>query len=242
MIMGTNKAEFTNASIFDGLQVDLALSEADLKEVYALRYQAYVAEGALEPRAVPMFIDRYDLLQTSAIVVVRDAGEIVGSIRMAVQPGNTSGIADFLSSPEFQVFPDLISDLECPDRPMISGARFAIQPKHRRRKQIAMLILYALVSASGAVGAKWALATARGSHLAFYRRMLLMKEISEPRLMPGLTLEYALLASDVDKSLTESLSRFPKSCRAHFTANNADWNEQVTSAIAPIAQWQGEAA
>lgn len=242
MIMGTNKAEFAIASSFDGLQVELATIEQDLQQVYALRYQAYLAEGALEPRENEIFIDRYDLLKTSAVIVVRDAGEIVGSIRMSVQPPSTAGVSDYLSSPEFHVFPDVIDALGSADRPIISGARFSIQPGHRRRRQVAMLILHALVAASGAVGAKWALASARGSHVAFYRRIILMKEACEPRPMPGLTMQYALMATDVDESLSDSLARFPKECRAHFAKHNPDWYERVRSAVAPIAHFQKEAA
>ena len=60
--------------------------------------------------------------------------------------------------------------------------------------------------------------------------------------MPGLTMQYALMATDVDESLSDSLARFPKECRAHFAKQNPDWHERVRSAVAPIAHFQKEAA
>ena len=222
-------------NIYAGLRVAVIDGRDGLSQTYKLRHDAYVHEGALKPRSDGLFIDRYDLARTSVILGVEQEGVgLVGSIRLGVQPASSHGIADFVSAPEFVVFPEELEGLMADNRPIASGARFSIQPDHPKRTAIAMLLVLAQVIGAEAAGAKWGIATARGSHLHFYRRLLLMNEICAPRRMPGLEYDYALLAADLDTHFVESLYRFPDACRDHITRTCPDLADQVRGALADL--------
>ena len=98
-----------------------------------------------------------------------------------------------------------------------------------------MLILIAQVCATRAVGARWGLATARGSHLAFYKRLLKMTEIAPPRQMPGLTKSYSLLAGDIIKEFAASVAEFPADCRQHFFGTCPDWDDKVRATFPAVS-------
>lgn len=227
------ETEFTGeSSRYGGLRLVLLSRELDLQEGYALRYRSYLNEGAILPNKTGRFIDNYDLHKTSLMIgVVNQRGRVVGSIRFAVQPPISHGVMDFRSSPEFSVFADVVEELEKDDRPIASGARFSVEPDNPRRSEIALLLMIAQVSAARAAGAKWGIATARGSHLSFYRRFLLMKPLCEARQMPNLAYQYTLLGSDLDANFGASIDSFPTALRDYFTREHPFWEQQIIHSL-----------
>ena len=226
-----------NPNMYDGLRVAVINGPEGLSEIYKLRHDAYVHEGALKPRPDGAFIDRYDLARTSVILGVEEEGAgFVGSIRLGIQPPASQGIADYASAPEFIVFPEELKPLLSDNRPIASGARFSILPGHKRRTAIALMLVLSQVIGAAAAGAKWGIATARGSHLHFYRRLLLMSEICAPRRMPGLEYDYALLAADLDVHFEDSLSMFPEACRVHVAQTSPNLAEQVRATLMSLPQ------
>lgn len=218
-------------SRYGGLRIVLLSGELELQEAYALRYRSYLNEGALSRNSTQRFIDNYDLHRTSLMIgVVNQRGRIVGSIRFAVQPPVSQGIIDFRSSPEFQVFPDVVERLTLDDRPIASAARFAIEPKHPRRTEIAMLLMIAQATAARAAGAKWMLATARGSHLHLYKRFL-MAPLCEERQMPNLAFRYTLLGVDLDREYGAAMQLFPENLRDYHAREHPFWSSQVAHAL-----------
>lgn len=216
---------------FSGLSVCVA-SDDLLDQVFALRHRAYLDEGAITPRKGGRFIDRYDLLRTSALLAVRDeTGAVVGSMRFALQPPCSHGIADYISTPEFLVFPDILKEMLGDNRGIVSGARFAIEPDHPRRSQIALMLVLAQLEGARAVDAKWGIATARGGHLHFYRRFLCMEPVGPERPMPGLEYSYSLLAGDVDRSYQLCLPRFSIACRAQLDLSCPDFHAEIRAAM-----------
>ncbi|MEM6663763.1 MAG: GNAT family N-acyltransferase [Pseudomonadota bacterium] len=221
---------------YTGLRVGIARSDADLSAVYHLRYQAYLAQGAIEPKPVARFIDRYDLTQTALQLMVTEHGRLVGALRLAFQPPTGVGIADYPSSPEFIVFPDVLDRLDYRDRPISSGSRLCIEDGHPKRSQIALLLMMALIYGSYGAGAGWGIASARGSHVAFYRRILMMDPMCDERPMPGLNLTYRLMATDVMAHLQTRLSKVPTDCRWFFEAAHPTWGQDVRDALPTIAR------
>ena len=222
-------------SRYQGLRVTLLTGELELQEGFALRYRSYLNEGAIEPNPTARFIDNYDLQRTSLMIGVTDEhGRVVGTLRFAVQPPASHGIMDFRSSPEFQVFPDVVENLLRDDRPIASAARFSIEPDHPRRMEIAMLLMIAQAAAARAASAKWLIATARGTHLHLYRRFL-MVPLCEERQMPNLAYCYTLLGSDVDSNFGAAMERFPDSLRIYFQREHPFWFSQVTHALPELS-------
>lgn len=216
---------------FDGLTLCVP-AERRLDEIYALRHRAYLAEGAITARKSGRFLDRYDLLRTSTVIAVaEETGALVGAIRFTVQPPACHGIGDFISTPEFLVFPDVLGEMARENASVASGSRFSIEPGHPRRNQIALMLVLAQLEAAKAVGAKWGIATARGGHLQFYRRFLSMEPICDPRPMPGLEYSYALLSGHVDLAYEQCRKRFPQACRDQMTSTAPDFHEEMRAAL-----------
>lgn len=221
---------------YDGLFVSV-LDGPCLEAAFALRYQCYLAEGAIRANRSGIFVDRYDFLRTSVLIGVREAGRgLVGSLRFAVQPPRSEGISEYLSGPEFVVFPDSLEPMLRDDRPIASGARFAIAADNPRRQQIALLLVRAQLLAARSVGAKWGVATAKGGHVAFYRRLLLMEPVGPARQMPGLEYAYRLLAGDLDANFGASDARFPDACKAHFDDHSREFEHEVRGAMPHLLQ------
>ena len=219
---------------FTGLTVRIARSDDDLSDLYALRHRAYLERGAIRPKPSGQFIDRYDMTRTALQVIVSDGSSIVGGLRLAFQPPTRIGIADYPSSPEFEVFADVIAGLDHQSSPICSGSRLCIEPGHPRRVQIALLMMMAQVRGASAAGAGWGIATVRGSHVAFYRRILQMRPLSKERPMPGLTLSYQLVAADVPRVIGAVLDGMPGGCRDYFEAMHPDWDDQVRADLPAI--------
>lgn len=223
------------AASIQGLRVHLVHTPEQMREVFDLRYRAYRAEGVIADNPSRMFMDRYDLLRTSLLFGVSDgSGSLVGSMRFALQPPRSSTVDSFVSTPEFLIFPDELADLVGDGELVVSGARLSIDPGHPQRSEIAMLLMCAVLHAADAIGAKWSIATARGGHIRFYRRLLGMEQICPPRRMPGLTRDYALLAADVDLRFQDVASAFPATFRDHFAAAAPRWAEEVAEALGDV--------
>lgn len=218
-----------------GLRIALAQGHQAARDIWALRYRAYLAEGVIAPNKTGIFMDTYDLCRTSLqIGVLDDRNHPVGAIRFAVQPPDSAEVLDFRSSPEFAVFPDVVAPLRTHDRPIVSGARLCIEPDHPRRSDIAMLIMIALVTAARAAGGKWAIATARGPHVRFYRRILKMEPACEPRPMPHLTRSYSLLVTDIDAVFGDVMDGFPPDFRDAFHKQHPGWTADVSHALSGL--------
>lgn len=216
---------------FSGLTLCVP-GDPDLDEIYALRHSAYVAEGALKPRSDGRFLDRYDMLRTSTMIAVtEETGAVVGAIRFTVQPAARIGIGDYVSTPEFLIFPDALGQLAEDEGAVACGSRFSIEPGHRRRTQIALMLVLAQLEAARAVGARWGIATARGGHLAFYRRFLDMQPVCEPRPMPGLEYSYSLLSGEVERSYALCRPRFPEACRQRMAESAPDFHDRIRDAM-----------
>lgn len=207
--------------------VGIASCAQTREEVFRLRYRAYLHEGAIEFNKNEIFSDGYDALSTSVLIYVAEPdGKIVGSLRFSVQPPSLNGFSRPLSCPEFLVFPEELKDLSADNRPIASGSRFSIEPNHEKSPKIAILLLLAEAKAAKASGAKWGIATARGLHVRLYERFHL-RQISEPRRMPGLKYKYALLASDIDCDFDKSLGQFSEETVENFERTNGSWEEDI---------------
>src|SRR5690242_16871146 len=84
--------------------VDYRLVEtAEAREqIYRLRYRAYIAEGAVEPRADHRLTDRFDDLPNTWIFGVYFDGVLASSIRVSV------ATPEHPTSPSVDAFPDVL--------------------------------------------------------------------------------------------------------------------------------------
>jgi N-acyl-L-homoserine lactone synthetase len=199
----------------------------DRYQLFRQRHTAYVAEGAIDKCSDIHFSDNFDMQDTSILIACWFNERLVGSIRFSVEPPNTDAFNLAPSCPEFMIFRQELSQIKSLRTPISSGSRFAVERCFDQRQKAALFIMIAQVRAANAVGAKWGVATARGAHLAFYRRFMLMEPISKARRMPSLNYEYTLLASNLEKNYNTSLRRFSGSIMDEFAEKNPDWDYEI---------------
>lgn len=180
------------------------VTAADREAVFRLRYDAYRREGVIAAHRSRLFTDALDGAPNCHIVALRVDGRLAASIRVHV--------ADQLHpiAPVLDVFGDMM-------RPRIEAGAMIVDPTrfvadHEASKRYPYLP-YATVRcgfmACEHFGADLGLATVRAEHRAFYKRLFLMDQLSEPRAYPGLTKPIIVMGVDYLLVRDKIISRNP---------------------------------
>lgn len=179
---------------------------ADLRrEVYRLRYRAYVAEGEITPNASKMLVDEYDVMPNHVLWALFEGDRLAGTIRSTFyEPGSQDRL------PEHGVFASEIESVVPANARIVSGNRFAIDPEMDRSQRRYTYALFKHHMLLGLVKADWALAAVRSNHIPFYQRVLLLDQVSEPRRYPNMNSGFFLMA-------TTFLDSYPVICARHPT-------------------------
>jgi N-acyl-L-homoserine lactone synthetase len=176
----------------------------ELDAVFRLRYDAYLAEGAIDPNPQERFSDAYDSLDNCWIFGLHMGGELVSSVRFHV----ISTAAR--RGPGLDVFPDLVSPMVESGVTVIDPTRLvASKEASRRHPELPYLTLRVIAMACQYFRAGACLATVRIEHEAFYRRVFGCTPICEPRPYPTLKRPIALMVTDVDSIVDRVARRYP---------------------------------
>lgn len=196
----------------------VAKSDAEREAVFRLRYEAYLKNGLLPPRADQRLHDeRYDDAPNARIVMTFVDGELAGTTRVNV----SAGLNDPL--PALGVYPDIIAPHLRAGRKLVEMTRLAGSPDLTHlAAELPYITLRPGFMAAGHYGADFAIATPRAEHMAFYRRVFCFVPWCEPRPYPGLTAKFGCMAADyraVQQRITERYPFFrstPAECEALF--------------------------
>ena len=172
----------------------LARDDATRRDAYSLRYLCYLDGGFIKPNKDELFSDKYDGLANTETVVLYQDEEPVASVRVC-----------FLSlfhptpAPVRDTFPDQIDALLSPCRRSARGmeaveiTRLVRSPRFANDQGL-VFVLYRLAGLLGIQrDVRIILSCVRHNHVPFYRR-LQYREVSGPRIYPGLTCAMHLLA------------------------------------------------
>ena len=182
-----------------------AESDADLEAIYRLRYDAYRREGAIEADRRRLFHDSFDEMDNAWTFGLHIEDRLVSSIRIHV------ATPEHPDCPAVSVFPDLLAD-------DIDAGHTIIDPTRFVTDQVAALdypeLPYATVRLGFAAvdyfSADVALATVRGEHQAFYKRLFGFRPICMPRAYPTLTKPIILMElRDRTRMMAELAGRYP---------------------------------
>ena len=164
----------------------------DVREaIFRLRYDAYLAEGAIKPNFEKRFTDSYDELGNAWIFGVYVEGRLVSSIRLHV------ATQEFPDMPALSAFPDHI-------RPELGAGKTIVDPTRHVVDRVAMqryphlvyLTLRLAWMSAEYFQADSVLAAVRPEHQAFYRRTFGHRVVCEPR--PYLLLQTPLSLMTLD--------------------------------------------
>jgi hypothetical protein len=174
-------------------------------EVFRLRYDAYLREGAIEENASRRFFDDYDRLDNCWIFAIHDDdGRLLSSIRFHVIS------KQWRRGPALDVFPDIVGPMIEQGKVLIDPTRFVADAAAMRdNPELPYITLRVATMASEYFEADYCLATVRAEHRAFYRRVFESTLLCEPRPYPTLTKPICLMSADVRAIRDRLMQRYP---------------------------------
>ena len=183
----------------------VATSAADRETVYRLRYQAYVRNGLMAPRADGQLRDaKYDDAPNAWVTMTLIDGELAGTTRINVAHGDYDGL------PSVHVYPEVMS-ARLADQPMVVeftrlAARLEMSSAY---PELAYMIMRPAYLAAEHFDADLAVASPRAEHLAFYQRVFDGVAWCEPCDYPGLTAKFACMGANFRANRARIEARYP---------------------------------
>jgi len=180
-------------------------------EVFRLRYQAYMREGAIEPSPSQKFSDSLDNCPNVSIFGVYLDGRLASSIRLHVASPACGEL------PALNVFADILGPRLAAGQTIIDPTRFvADRELSRRYPELCYVTTRLAWLASEYFETDWLLATVRLEHQAFYRRTFGHQPICPPRHYPSLTKPISLMALEYGAARAAVPRRYPFFHSTHF--------------------------
>lgn len=187
-------------------------TDEDKEAIYSLRYRAYLHEGAIEPRPIPLLSDRFDDLPNSWTFGIYVDGELSSSLRISL------ATPDNPVTPAVDAFPDLLEPELAKGRVIVDPNRFVADPANRTRfPELPYMTVRLGYVACGYFNADLGTATVRAEHRAFYRKVFLQQSLCEPRPYPTLTKPLCLMAAHYPSVRERIFQRYP-----FFRADDAE--------------------
>jgi hypothetical protein len=202
---GSNRAAVQRGmNLLDQVDYRLAQTPAEKEAIYNLRYRAYLREGAVTESPEQRVTDRYDDLPNSWTFGVCLFGELLSSVRICLLT------SEWRQSTSADVFGEILMPKLNRGKVIVDPSRFVADPdKVGRFTELPYLTLRLAYMACEYFKADLGLAIVRPEHQAFYRRVFLHETIAEPRLVPGLTKPFGLMAADFPALHERVFARYP---------------------------------
>lgn len=178
-------------------------SEKEL--IYQLRYQAYVREGLIDPRADGRLYDEvFDETPNAWITAAFIDGELASTVRVHAASDENSAL------PSLGPFSDLIMPKLRAGRMMIDPTRLAAHVELARRiPELPYIALRPAWVAGEHFQADFGLVSIVEHHQAFYRRVFGYKQWCEPRNYPNFNRRVACMGLDFRAGRERVETRYP---------------------------------
>jgi hypothetical protein len=209
--MDTRTAEATSrfsdrlVRLLERIEHRVARTPAEREAVFRLRYEAYLRNGLLEPRADGQLYDEgYDDAPNAWITATFLDGELAGTARVNVSADGEAML------PCFSVYPDVVGPPLRAGRVIVEITRLAAQLRlSSEYPELAYVALRPAYLAARHFNADFAVATPRAEHMAFYRRVFQFAMWCEPRDYPGLSAKFGCMGMDFRGSRERVEERYP---------------------------------
>jgi hypothetical protein len=182
----------------------VAASPSQRDGVFALRYDAYRRERAIEENSAQRFTDPLDDVPNALILAVTIDGELASSIRLhvATRPGDCL--------PALSVFARELAPELAVGRVIVDPTRFVadrmLSRRHPELPYVTVRLAWALAEH---LRADHLLATVRQEHQAFYRRVFGHRELAPARAYPSLAKPISLMSVDAARVAPDVYARYP---------------------------------
>lgn len=192
------------AALIDALEYRVCTTEAEYDAVGRLRYDAYLAEGAIPPNPHRRLGDAHDTAANALVFAIHLDGALAASIRLH------RACARHPVSPALAAFPEHLGAVLAARRAFIDPSRFVTDARAAAAHPgLHLGVLRLAFIAADYAGAQMVTATVRQEHQAFYRRVLNCTPVCPPRPYPGLLKPLGLMTVDYGEQAPRVLARYP---------------------------------
>lgn len=192
------------ALLLDRIDVRRAETLEERDNIYRLRYQAYLREGAISPNCTGTFSDPYDESENAYLFGLYLDGDLVSSLRMHI------GSQDHPKFPSLEAFSDVLQPEIDAGKVVIDSTRFvsdeACSREHRGLPYVTVRLGW---MAAIYFNAEHLLAAIRPEHQGFYRRTFQHRLICEARPYPRLARPICLMTTHFSEVADRLYRRYP---------------------------------
>ena len=150
-----------------------------MEEIYRLRYDCYLAEGAIEPTDRAQFFDDFDEYPNCFHFGIRFEGRLVSAIRLHVCS------PEYRAGPGLSVYPETLGPIVDRSSPSsIPPASSSMRASAGRLPFMPFATLRLAAMAADHFDTTQILATVRTEHVPFYRRIFGLAPLTKPRDYP----------------------------------------------------------
>lgn len=213
------------------IEYRLAQTREEKQAIYRLRYACYLREGAIRRNRFQLFHDDYDRTPNVWIFGVYIGDRLASSIRVHV------ATPEVPVSPGLAIFNDILQPRIDRGETIVDPTRFVVDHDlSRQHPALAYATVRLGMLASEYFDADYALATVRREHRAFYRRLLCMEPVGEPRRYPSLKEPINLMGVSFPLMRTRVYDRYPfmisSAVERDFLFGRSDKARELREAIA----------
>lgn len=215
--------------LLDRVDYRVARSEEEKEAIFRLRYEAYLREGAIAPNFLKALSDRFDDSENSWTFGLYIDDKLATSIRVHV------ATPEHPSSPAVDAFPEFLEPELAKGKVIVDPNRFVADAEMSRLYPALCYLTVRLgYVACGHFNADIGVATARKEHQAFYRRVLRLTPVCEPRPYPTLVKPLALLTTHYPTVKDPILQNYPF-FRSTFFERRKLFERPVDAQVLPLA-------
>ncbi len=191
-------------NLMERVDYRLALTDDEKEQIYQLRYNAYLREGAITPNFAHRLSDEYDDLDNSWVFGIFVDDQLASSLRLNVSS------AAFPRSPALATFDDVLEPELAAGKIIVDPTRFVVDHRFSR---LYPDLRYATTRiawmAMEFFGGDLLLASVRTEHQAFYRRVFGHEVVCDPRQYHTLIKPLSLMVCDYAQQKHAVTQRYP---------------------------------
>jgi hypothetical protein len=207
VVIGGAPSRFSDRvlKLLERIEHRVARSPAEREAVFRLRYDSYLRNGLVRPRADGRMHDpNYDDAPNAWMTTTFVDGELAGTTRVNLGQGEQAIL------PSLQVYPDVIAARLRAGQVIVEFTRLAAQLSLAEKySELAYCIMRPAYMAADHFDADVAIATPRADHVAFYRRVFQGEVLCSPRDYPGLTVKLACMSANYRLVRQDIEARYP---------------------------------
>ncbi len=181
-----------------------AVTDSDKQEIYKLRYEVYLKEGAIKKNSLGIITDEFDNIGNFEIYGFYEHGILIGSFRIHILR------TEACTSPAKSAFPKEIGSYLAQDKIIIDPSKLTLKrDDNGNRERLINLMIIPLVAAQ-MYQADIVTATARRKHMRLYKRLFYGIEVAEPKIWSTMLLPHGLMVSEFKKNELNILELVPE--------------------------------